>query len=760
MRKLPPLTKEAVEVEQLFDKRVRQPDFPSMSNKPSAAVKLNDANLLAKAMHAGSLYGALDNTRVELNGTRLNDIEARVKANPRNSESYKANYENPYGMEVDNFGEGEGRFTINEDGTIFKSFEGPTSVTTQSMPDAYHYTADNVWLPSGNPGVMMHELGHAIDFNEYPKDSLLRRTMASAYQTFSPSLWQEHAAWRKGKDRLLTGAAKTKLNPALLTKTLEQAARLKPMGLGSYWGSGIGGALGTVAGGALGLAGPPLLAYAMGARNLPVFPQLGALGTAVGGIAGAITGANLGSSLGKSYGEREALGNEQAIKKYMDEYAGAYSSEHNIPKEEALRQIEALRETIKAKVKNKQTSKDKSMGRTSKAAAFGAMMGKQAAVKYARRGGGGGGDLSPGATGFLIGGGIGALGGGLIGAINPGFSEELETEGPASKRRFYKDEHGTKKPYYLDDNGDLLYKRRGILSGAFHGGMTGLGMGGLAGGLIGSISGVANAAPSPMSPYIPGQPADNPYEPTPTVMEGLTLPPETRTTTSLRPFLEDAYKGVPGGLDKAVSSAQPYQEAAGKSGLVTWLPKALDKLIPVTNKRVDWPDEFRNSDGLGGITNFKGRPYLATRGEGHVKINPYSKLWQGAAKQLTVLRHELSHAALHDGKLLEKPVMSVADQVRTGLNLDQLKYVLDPEEFKAHLAEIKREWAKNKNILIDTPEKARKALEEAGKNPGGDILRKNLPALMKNKSLSDKAILQLLSIVKGGVMKPQAGGYA
>jgi hypothetical protein len=29
-----------------------------------------------------------------------------------------------------------------------------------------------------------------------------------------------------------------------------------------------------------------------------------------------------------------------------------------------------------------------------------------------------------------------------------------------------------------------------------------------------------------------------------------------------------------------------------------------------------------------------------------------------------------------------------------------------------------------------------------------------------SKSLSDKAILQLLSIVKGGVMKPQAGGYA
>ena len=437
MRRLPPLTKEAVAVEQLFDKRVRQPDFPSMSNKPSAAVKLNDATLLANAMHAGSLHGALDNTRVELNGTRLNDLTARVKANPKNSESYKANYQNPYGREATEF-DGPGEYSF-EDGAMMKSYEGPDSVITQSMPDAYHYTADNVWLPSGNPGVMMHELGHAIDFNEYPNDSFLRRTMAHAYKNLSPTLWQEHAAWSKGKDRLLTGAAKTKLNPDLLVKTLEQAARVKPMGLGSYWGSGIGGALGTVAGGALGLAGPPLLAYAAGANNLPVLPQLGALGTVVGGLAGAITGGNLGASLGRSYGEREALGNEQAIKKYMDEYASAYSIEHNVPKDEALRQIEALRETIKAKVKNKQTSKDKSMGRLNKAAAFGAMMGKQAAMKYARRGGGGGGDLSPAASGFLVGGGIGALGGGLIGAINPGFSEELETEGPSNRRGFYKD---------------------------------------------------------------------------------------------------------------------------------------------------------------------------------------------------------------------------------------------------------------------------------------------------------------------------------
>lgn len=767
MRKLPPLTKEAVAVEQLFDKRVRQPSFPSMSNKPSAAVKLNDATLLANAMHAAARHGALDNTRVDFNGTRLNDIEARVKANPRNSESYKADYENPYGMEVDNFGEGEGRFTINEDGTIFKSFEGPTSVTTQSLPDAYHPTADNVWLPSGNPGVMMHELGHAIDYNEYPKDSPFRRTMASAYQTFSPSLWQEHAAWRKGRDRLLAGAAKTKLNPALLTKTLEQAARLKPMGLGSYWGSNIGGALGTVTGGAIGLAGLPLLAYAMGARQLPVSGQLTGLGAVVGGLAGAVTGGNLGASWGKSYGEREALGNEQAIKKYMDEYASAYSIEHNVPKEEALRQIEALRETIKAKVKNKQTSKDKSMGRLSKAAAFGAMMGKQAAVKHARRSG----ELGPIGSGILVGSGLGALGGGLIGAINPGFSEELETEGPASKRRFYRDEHGTKQPYYVDDDGNLLYKRRGLLSGAFHGGVTGLGWGGLAGGIIGGLSGVANASnprPSPDFGTTPPSSGSSTSAPSAPDLGGLnpdlTLKPNTSINLSLRPYLEDAYKNVPGGLDKAVSSAQDYQDAAKGSGLITWKPSAIDKIIPVTNRPSEWPDKYRNSDTLGGVTRYPilTNPFTGakSRADGKIMINPFTRLFDSAGAKMRTIRHELTHGALHDGADIQEPVLSLGDQARTGAPLDQLKYVLQPEEFKAHLAEIKREIAKNTGVLIDTPAKAKKALEDAGRNPGNDILRQNLPKLMKNKSLSDKAILQLLSIVKGGVMKPQAGGYA
>jgi hypothetical protein len=409
------------------------------------------------------------------------------------------------------------------------------------------------------------------------------------------------------------------------------------------------------------------------------------------------------------------------------------------------------------------------MNRLRKAVSFGTMMGKQAAVKYARRSG----ELGPIAGGFLVGSGLGALGGGLIGAINPGFSEELETEGPANRRKFYKDEQGVKQPYYVDDSGNLLYKRRGALSGALHGGLSGIGWGGLAGGIIGGLSGVANASnpgpPPDMRSRFPGAgsttstPGTSSAPSTGGLNPDLTLKPDTSINLSLRPYLEDAYKNVPGGLDRAVSSAQDYQDAAKGSGLVTWKPSAIDKIISVSNRLADWPDKYRNSDTLGGVTRYPvlTNPFTKamSREDGKIMLNPFTRLFDSAGAKMRTIRHELTHAALHDGADVQTPVLSAGEQARTGAPLDQLKYVLQPEEFKAHLAEIKREIAKNTGVLIDTPAKARKALEDAGRNPGNDMLRQNLPKLMKNKSLSDKAILQLLSIVKGGVMKP-TGAYA
>jgi hypothetical protein len=153
------------------------------------------------------------------------------------------------------------------------------------------------------------------------------------------------------------------------------------MGLGSYWGKDIGGVLGAATGGAAGLAGGLLLSDLGGNSrgSVRAAGRFTGLGLLLGGALGAMGGASLGSSWGKSYGEKDSLGDEKAVQKYMNEYARAYSREYNVPQDEALRQIEALRETIKAKVKNKQTAGAKSMGSLQKAAEFGELMGKLAA---------------------------------------------------------------------------------------------------------------------------------------------------------------------------------------------------------------------------------------------------------------------------------------------------------------------------------------------------------------------------------------------
>ena len=406
------------------------------------------------------------------------------------------------------------------------------------------------------------------------------------------------------------------------------------------------------------------------------------------------------------------------------------------------------------------------MERLQKAAAFGARMGKKAATLL---------DTSIG-KGIMLGGGLGALGGGLLGAINPGNSEELETEGDASKRRYYLDDYNKKQTYYVDDYGNPVFKRRGILSGAIDGGLSGLGMGALLGGIVGGIAGPARASggASPGRPAFPrdvGNIAPSGTASSP-LTDKLTLKPETSTNLTLRPLLDDAYKSVPGGLDKAVSEAQKHQSAALDSGLITWKPSDLDVSVPVSNKSRDWDaSKPRDSQYLGGITLSKARSHLFDNdksympSETRVLINPtsYTAKFGKPEDQRMILGHEMTHAALHGGVLRERPVLSSSDLARisgdkASTGMDHLKYLADPEEFKAHLAEIKRESARN-GILLDTVEKARKALNDARDKPGRDVLRNNLPALMKNKTFMDKAILQLLSIVKGNTMKPR-GTYA
>ncbi len=401
------MLKSAITVSRVFPGYNRPEHFPSEALKPSSLLNINEAKAMAKAMEAGSLHNALKNTRIDLGGAQLNDLEARALKNPHISKAKAEAYRNPYGDYVDNF-DTDGRYTIGEDGSIFKSYEGANKVTAQGLGDAYSISPDNVWSDSGNPGALMHELGHAIDFNEYNKDRYLSRKFNDFYRKYAPTLWLEHAAWRKGKDRLLTGAAKTKLDPSLLVKVLEQAARTKAPGLGSYWGSSLGTLLGGAAG--LGLGG--LVGFGLPYMlNNTVYPSKGLAlaltGGATGALAGSSLGTNLGSALGKYLGNRKSLGDEAALSSYINEYADAYAKEHGIPKEEALKQIEALRERINKRVKakskvDKKTKRKvqavpnlkaassnyssilkgvKAMNRFEKAAEFGGIVGKAAAYR-------------------------------------------------------------------------------------------------------------------------------------------------------------------------------------------------------------------------------------------------------------------------------------------------------------------------------------------------------------------------------------------
>ena len=305
--------KAAIEVIQPFVKHKITHIIPDKSR--NSVLSLDEAKTLAEAMDASARYGALNDTQVHLNGAKITGFQNRAVENARNTGWTKmmAGMSDPFANMPDK---------------------------SKNVPDAFFPNHDAVWLPSGNPGIMMHELGHAADMNEFP-NTPFRRFVAGTYQNFSPTLWKEHAAWIKGKNRLIEGAAKTKVDPNLVVRTLEDAARVKPVGLGSYWGGGLGAIMGGGLGFAAALKGAP--------------PQASALGLVLGASAGALTGLQLG----KMYGNSDRLGSEKAKQGYLDLYANQYAKEHGITLDKA--KIE-LNNFIKAKKKPSTIRKAASFG--------------------------------------------------------------------------------------------------------------------------------------------------------------------------------------------------------------------------------------------------------------------------------------------------------------------------------------------------------------------------------------------------------------
>lgn len=175
----------------------------------------------------------------------------------------------------------------------------------------YNSMTDRVTNPWANLSVGMHELGHAIDMNDYrlPENLVgrtLRNTAADVYR-LAPftSLWKEHAAWRKGTDALIDGAKKTKADPKFVASILNERTHSKPSALGTYWGGTIGGLTGLVGGGLGGLAlasklQDPKYSDMIRALGLRLPVSLGLAGSALGGALGVVGGARLGKLWQKS----------------------------------------------------------------------------------------------------------------------------------------------------------------------------------------------------------------------------------------------------------------------------------------------------------------------------------------------------------------------------------------------------------------------------------------------------------------------------
>lgn len=304
--------KQAITVHTPFSKN--KPNYVLHQDLASSALSPTEARAIANAMADVAPHGALAQTDVDLNGAIAKDLQRRTMDNERNT---------PLSRYMARFDDNEG-----------------LPDKTQQLPDAYHLPSDTVWLPSGNPGVLAHELGHAIDFNGYP-NTTPRMLLAGLYTRLAPTLWKEHAAWDKGRQYLLEGAAKHKLDPKLITRTLRDIERGRRGGLGSYWGGGIGSALGLGAG----LYGTHLFANAT--NRVPIMLPVATMG--LGGAAGAM----LGASAGNAMASHPSLGDSAAMRRYMEEYAGEYAKAHNLSPEKAIRVLEKKMRGVFAKQKQK-----------------------------------------------------------------------------------------------------------------------------------------------------------------------------------------------------------------------------------------------------------------------------------------------------------------------------------------------------------------------------------------------------------------------
>ena len=258
----------------VYDNAYDSDIFPEHLHKDR--LSLDEARALIEGMSQTALHDALGNTRLDLHGLKLKGYAGRVKSNPNLGSISKWLHK------------GQAKLIEKHD-------------NTKLLGDLYMPMADVASVPSGLSGTAMHELGHAIDLNSFPNDSRIRKITSTLYRNYAPTLWQEHAAWNKGKSSVLDALARRHISPELALKTLRSARNIKGIGLGSYWGGALGGLTGAGAGVAAGIA-----------SNAPsnIALRLVFLGAMLGGGVGAWAGRRTGQAMSNRSNSTDKTMNE------------------------------------------------------------------------------------------------------------------------------------------------------------------------------------------------------------------------------------------------------------------------------------------------------------------------------------------------------------------------------------------------------------------------------------------------------------------
>jgi len=340
---------------------------------------------------------------------------------------------------------------------------------------------------------------------------------------------------------------------------------------------------------------------------------------------------------------------------------------------------------------------------------------------------------------LLTGGAIGAGLGGLYGLINPEVTRELDPTDPKRKRVI-------DKKHYVSS----------ALSNMLLGGISGAALGHAFRGRGGRAS-APDVPPTPQTP--PKDPTSSSSSSPPSSSSALLLPDEWRGNITLRPYLEDAYGAAPGGLPAAVAAAEKYKPEAVSKGLHTFkTPADFDIPVTISNKKSDWirfVDAFtrRGGKSTGDSNTAKDweRTGAVTRGgrvpagESKIIVNAASPSFTTPAKRLSVLRHELTHAAY------EPSFFAAQDKRLFEGSAPGLNYIGHASELAAHLGEAKRNYVKQTGKQVNTPADAEKVLEHFERDSAnrGDALWHNLPNLKQYPDLKKLLLLQILSIVKG-----------